>query len=57
MRYARGMPTIRALAAGLNNPSLTARVLAAIEEQYQARQRSDGIWVPAAAWLVTARRA
>jgi SAM-dependent methyltransferase len=57
MSYVRGMPTIRALAASLNNPSLTARVLATIEEQYQARQRPDGIWVPAAAWLVTARRA
>jgi SAM-dependent methyltransferase len=56
MSYVRGMPAIRALAASLNNPSLTARVLATIEEQYQARQRPDGIWVPAAAWLVTARR-
>ena len=36
---------------------LAARVLETIEEQYQARQRPDGIWVPAAAWLVTARRA
>ena len=57
MSYVRGMPMIRALAASLNDPSLTARVLATIEEQYQARQRPDGIWVPAAAWLVTARRA
>jgi SAM-dependent methyltransferase len=57
MSYVRGMPAIRALAASLNNPSLTARVLATIEEQYRARQRPDGIWVPAAAWLVTAQRA
>jgi SAM-dependent methyltransferase len=57
MTYVRGMPTISALAASLNDPSLTAQVLATIEEQYQARQRPDGIWVPAAAWLVTARRA
>jgi len=57
MSYVRGMPAIRALAASLDNPPLTARVLASIEEQYQARQRPDGIWVPAAAWLVTARRA
>ena len=56
MSYVRGMPTTRALAASLNDPVLTARVLAAIEEQYEARQRPDGIWVPAAAWLVTARR-
>jgi SAM-dependent methyltransferase len=57
MSYICGMPAIRALAASLNNPSLTARVLATIEEQYRAGQRPDGIWVPAAAWLVTARRA
>jgi SAM-dependent methyltransferase len=56
MSYLRGMPMIRALAASLNNPSLATRVLATIEEQYQARQRPDGIWVPAAAWLVTAQR-
>jgi SAM-dependent methyltransferase len=56
MSYIRGMPVIRTLAASLD-PVLTARVLAAIEEQYDARQRPDGIWVHAAAWLVTARRA
>ncbi len=56
MSYIRGMPVIRTLAASLD-PVLTARVLAAIEEQYDTRQRSDGIWVHAAAWLVTARRA
>jgi hypothetical protein len=37
--------------------ALTERVLAAISEQYAARQRPDGVWVRAAAWLVTARRA
>ena len=56
MSYICGMPVIRTLAASLD-PVLTARVLAAIEEQYDARQRPDGIWVRAAAWLVTARRA
>jgi len=35
---------------------LTEQVLAAIAGQYRARQRPDGIWVRAAAWLVTARR-
>jgi SAM-dependent methyltransferase len=55
MSYLRGMPMIRALTASLNDPLLTARVLATIEEEYQACQRPDGIWVPAAAWLVTAR--
>ena len=57
MSYVRGMPTIRALAASLNDPSLTDRVLGTIEEQYRVRQSPDGIWVPAAAWLVTARHA
>ena len=56
MSYIRGMPVIRTLAASLD-PVLTVRVMAAIEEQYNACQRPDGIWVPAAAWLVTARRA
>jgi len=50
------MPVIRALAANLD-PVHTARVLATIEEQYNACQRPEGIWVHAAAWLVTARRA
>ena len=54
MSYIRGMPVIRTLAASLDSV-LTARVLAAIEEQYNVRQRPDGIWVHAAAWLVTAR--
>jgi SAM-dependent methyltransferase len=56
MSYICGMPVIRTLAAGLD-PALTARVLEVIEEQYNVRQRPDGIWVRAAAWLVTARRA
>ena len=56
MSYIRGMPVIRTLAASLD-PVLTARVLAAIEEQYDTRRRRDGIWVHAAAWLVAARRA
>jgi SAM-dependent methyltransferase len=54
MSYIRGMPVIRTLAASLDSV-LTARVLAAIEEQYNVRQHPDGIWVRAAAWLVTAR--
>ena len=50
------MPVIRTLAASLD-AVLASRVLADIEEQYDARQCSDGIWVHAAAWLVTAQRA
>lgn len=56
MSYTRGMPMIRTVTAGLDDPALSERVLASIAEQYRARQRPDGIWVHAAAWLVTARR-
>jgi hypothetical protein len=57
MSYVRGMPRIRDLAASLDDPALTERVLATIAEEYAARQGADGVWVYAAAWLVTARRA
>jgi ubiquinone/menaquinone biosynthesis C-methylase UbiE len=57
MRYVRGMPMIRSLAANLGDRALTERVLGAIAEQYAVRQRPDGVWVRAAAWLVTAHRA
>ncbi len=30
--------------------------MTAIAGQYAARQRPDGVWVSAAAWLVTAQR-
>jgi SAM-dependent methyltransferase len=56
MSYVCGMPMIRNVTASLDDPALTERVLAAIAGQYRARQRPDGIWVQAAAWLVTARR-
>jgi ubiquinone/menaquinone biosynthesis C-methylase UbiE len=57
MSYVRGMPMIRNLAVGLGNEALTEQVLAVIAEQYAARERPDGVWVRAAAWLVTASRA
>jgi hypothetical protein len=57
MAYIRGMPRIRDLTASLNDPTAAERVLAAIAEEYAARQTADGVWVRAAAWLVTARRA
>ena len=57
MSYVRGMPMIRSLAAELGNEVLAERVLAVIAGQYGARQRPDGVWVRAAAWLVTAHRA
>ena len=57
MSYVRGMPMIRNLAAGLGNEAQTERVLAAIAEEYAARERPDGVWVRADAWLVTTHRA
>jgi ubiquinone/menaquinone biosynthesis C-methylase UbiE len=57
MSYVRGMPMIRSLAADLGNEVLAERVLDVIAGQYAARQRPDGVWVRAAAWLVTAHRA
>jgi ubiquinone/menaquinone biosynthesis C-methylase UbiE len=57
MSYVRGMPMIRSLAAELGDEVLAERVHAVIAEQYAARQRPDGVWVRAAAWLVTAHRA
>ena len=56
MRYIRGMPMIRNLIADLDDQVLAERVLADVAEEYAARQGSDGVWVRAAAWLVTARR-
>ena len=54
MSYVRGMPMIRNLTVDLGSDTLTERVLATIAEEYAAHQRSDGVWVRAAAWLVTA---
>jgi len=56
MRYVGGMPMIRNLIADLDDQVLAERVLADVAEEYAVRQRSDGVWVRAAAWLVTARR-
>jgi SAM-dependent methyltransferase len=57
MSYVRGMPMIRSLTASLENDALTQQALAAVAAQYAARERPDGVWVRAAAWLVTAHRA
>jgi ubiquinone/menaquinone biosynthesis C-methylase UbiE len=57
MSYTRGMPRLQSLAASLQDRALAQRVLDSIAEQYAARQRPDGVWVRAAAWVVTARRA
>jgi hypothetical protein len=55
MGYVRGMPMIRDLTSRLGDPARAERVLTAIAGEYAARQSADGIWVRAAAWLVTAR--
>jgi SAM-dependent methyltransferase len=57
MRYVRGMPMIRILMANLGDPALCEKVLMNVSDQYSAYQQHDGVWVHAAAWLVTARRA
>jgi hypothetical protein len=56
LNYVRGMPTIRALVGRLRDEATVKRAFATIAEQYLGRQRPDGVWVRAAAWLVTANR-
>ena len=57
MDYVRGMPMVQALSTSLGDDVLTGRILADIAEAYTARERPDGVWVHAAAWLVSAHRA
>ena len=56
MTYVRGMPVVRNLITELADDALIDRILASIAGQYASRQTADGVWVTAAAWLVTARR-
>ena len=51
------MPMVRNLVADLDDQVLAERLLADVADEYAARQRSNGVWVRAAAWLVTAHRA
>jgi SAM-dependent methyltransferase len=56
--YVRGMALVRRAAAEAGDDQAPVeRALAAMAEEYAARQAPDGVWVEAAAWLVTARRA
>lgn len=55
MRYVRETTRVRDLLARLPDRRTVDRVLAATAEQFAARERPDGVWVTAAAWLVTAR--
>ena len=54
MAYVRDMRLVRTLADQLGDEGLTERALAAVADDYASRQRPDGVWVQAAAWLVTA---
>jgi ubiquinone/menaquinone biosynthesis C-methylase UbiE len=56
MAYSRGMRLITAMIAELGDDKRAEEALAAIAATYAARQRPDGVWVNAAAWLVTANR-
>jgi ubiquinone/menaquinone biosynthesis C-methylase UbiE len=56
MAYVAGMPTTQALRANITDDVVTERILATLAREYGRRERPDGVWVQAAAWLVTARR-
>jgi SAM-dependent methyltransferase len=49
-----GMRRIHLLLDELRDEALAARVLATMAGEYAARERPDGVWIDAAAWLVTA---
>jgi ubiquinone/menaquinone biosynthesis C-methylase UbiE len=55
--YVQGMGRFRTMLAGLDDPAVADRVLAGMAEEFAAREHPDGVWVEAAAWLVSARRA
>ena len=54
MSYIRGMPSIDSLSTNLKDPAKAGKILDKIAEQYARYERPDGVWVWAAAWLVTA---
>ncbi|GIE97602.1 class I SAM-dependent methyltransferase [Paractinoplanes rishiriensis] len=54
MGYAFGSSQVRDLVAAAG-PEVAARVRAEMEAEFTARTRPDGVWVEAAAYLVTAR--
>jgi SAM-dependent methyltransferase len=53
--YVRGSARVRELFAGAGT-AVADRVLATMTAEFAARERPDGVWVEAAAWLVTASR-
>jgi SAM-dependent methyltransferase len=56
MAYVRDMRRVRTLTAELGDEALAERALATMADEYATRQRPDGVWVDAAAWVVSARR-
>lgn len=54
MGYVRNTSRVRELLAQLHDEGLAHPILATMAEEFAARQGSDGVWVDAAAWLVTA---
>lgn len=54
--YTRATTRVRDLLATLDDAALAERVYATMAAEYTVRERPDGVWVDAAAWLVTARR-
>jgi len=56
MSFIKVMPRLRTLVDGLADDAKAERAWAATAEQYAAREQPDGVWVEAAAFLVTARR-
>jgi SAM-dependent methyltransferase len=56
MDYMSGSARVRALTKALGDAARAEAALAALTEQYRIRERPDGVWVNAGAWLVRARR-
>ena len=54
--YVRGMDLVRRITAAAQDDELAERALGHMAVEYAARQAPDGVWVEAAAWLVSARR-
>lgn len=54
MDYVQNTSKFRELMAECDDEVLTRAALATMAEDYAARQDADGVWVDAAAWLVTA---
>lgn len=54
MTYIRQTTRVRDLLGRLPDAATVNRVLAAMAEQFTAHRSRDGVWVTAAAWLVTA---